>query len=81
MAKIHSPVNTVAQLFYAQGNEQFHGTRSVSQKIKKGVNYLHLPIYARSNEKIRLRFDPGMKKEKYTIFSMPDTKEMFEEKL
>ena len=81
MVKMHSPMNTVAQLFYAQGDELFHGTRAVTRKIKKGINYLHLPVYALPDEKIRLRFDPGMKKAKYTIFPMPDTKEMFEEKL
>jgi acetyltransferase AlgX (SGNH hydrolase-like protein) len=81
MTKLHSPVNTVSQLFYAQGNKQFRAKRMVSQKIKKGINYLHLPVYAQPNKKIRLRFDPGAKKAKYTVLPMPETKEMFEDKL
>ncbi|MCD4743974.1 MAG: hypothetical protein K8R67_16045 [Desulfobacteraceae bacterium] len=80
MVKMSSTVDTIAVLFYAQGNEKFIGNRLVSQKIKKGLNYLHLPVYAQPDQDIRLRFDPGRKKAIYTIFSMPDTKEMFEEK-
>jgi len=79
MAKLHSPVDTVTQLFYAQGDKQFSAKRMVSQKIKKGINYIHLPVYAQSNKKIRLRFDPGAKKAMYTVLPMPETKEMFEE--
>jgi hypothetical protein len=81
MVKMSSQVDTVAQIFYAQGNENFHGQRVLTQKIKKGINYLHFSVYARPDEEIRLRFDPGAKAASYTIFPMPNTKEMFEEKL
>lgn len=81
MVKMHSPVDTSAQLYYAQGNESFSDTRMLTKSIKKGMNYLHLPVYAQPDKKIGLRFDPGSKKTSYTIFPMPDTKDMFEEKL
>ena len=81
MTKLQSPLDTVAQLFYAQGDKQFSAKRMVSQKIKKGINYIYLPVYAQPNKKIRLRFDPGEKKAKYTVLPLPKTKEMFEEKL
>ena len=81
MAKMHSPINTVAVLFYTQGDKKFSGKRMVSQKVKKGTNYLHFPVFGQPDKKIRLRFDPGTQKATYAIFPMPDTKEMFEEKL
>ena len=81
MVKMASSIATDAQVFYAQGDEQFHVSRVLSQKIKKGINYLHFPIYARPDKKIRLRFDPGWATATYTIFPMPDTKALFEEKL
>ena len=81
MAKVHSPVDTIAMLFYAQVDDRFSGKRMVSKKIKSGLNYLHFQVFTQPNKKIRLRFDPGTKKATYTIFPIPNNKEIFEEKL
>lgn len=77
--KLNSPHKTNCQLFYSQGNETFSEKKSIIKHIKKGVNYIHMKIYAKENAPIRLRFDPGKKKGNYEILLLPETEEMIKE--
>jgi len=81
MAKILVQEPTYAQLFYAQDKDDFNEKNSIKQTLKKGINYIYMPIYALPNREIRFRFDPGYQKGIYSICPMPSTKKMFEEEI
>ena len=72
MAKLYSPVNTFAQLFYAQGSQVFSENRSVKQKIYKGENYIRLSAYGRPGEVMNLRFDPCGLSGEFLLLSIPE---------
>ena len=72
LAKLFSPADTVAQLFYAQGSQVFSEERSVKQKIYKGENYIRLSAYGRSGEVMNLRFDPGALSGEFLLLPIPE---------
>jgi hypothetical protein len=72
IAKLLSPVDTHAQLFFAQGEQKFSKSRSIRQSIKKGENYLHLPAYGKPNEPIKLCLLLGIAPKEYQFLPIPE---------
>jgi len=72
IAKLLSPVDTVAQLFFAQREQKFSKSRSIRQSIKKGENYLHLPAYGKPNEPIKLYLLFGVAPKEYQFLPIPE---------
>ena len=72
LAKLVAPADTYAQLFFAQGDEAFSESRSVRQKIDKGINYLHLPVHGKPRAKMKLRLDPGVESGRYIFLPITE---------
>ena len=61
------PRDTVVQLFYTSKGKDFSEKYSIHQSVKKGTNLIHIYFWAKPNEIVSLRFDPGTFIGKYTF--------------
>jgi len=76
MLTMYSQVDTACQLFYSFDENGYTAENSVTRKVVKGLNFLHLPIYTKKNSVIRLRLDPGKFKGVYEIFPPSNSEEL-----
>ena len=71
-ARMISPVDTEAKLFFSLKGAEFDEKNSRKVDVKKGENWIHLYFVGLKNTEYSLRFDLGMTSGEYVFLPMPD---------
>ena len=76
MAKIKSSKKGKVTLYYTQSNNKYKKPKAFSQDIRKGDNFLYIPLYGQIAKefKLSLEFDSSGN---YTIYQKPKLDEIF----